>query len=143
VSPATAAELRPVGELSFLIDVEGRALGRFAECTGLAVEYDVVDYNEGGNNEYVHRLRGRVRYPNVTLKRGVTSEDALLDWFFAVENDAQRPTVFVRLLDPLGKPVREFALAAALPVRWTGPTVNSGSSSAATESLEIAHLGFI
>jgi phage tail-like protein len=132
-----------LGELNFSVKVQGRTVGRFAECSGLSVEYDVTDYVEGGNNVFVHKLRGGVRYPNVTLRRGVTEEDELLRWFYETGDPGERPTVTVFVLDPLGKSVRHFALSAAVPVRWTGPSVTSESSKAATESLEIAHEGFV
>jgi phage tail-like protein len=137
------APVDPLGELSFLIGIQGREIGRFAQCTGLGVEYDVLEYAEGGNNEYVHQLRGRVRYPNVVLGRGITHEDELLRWLFATEAPSQRPTVTITMNDPKGKPIRHFALAAALPVRWTGPTAQKGSAGAATETLEISHAGFV
>jgi phage tail-like protein len=137
------AQVDPLAELAFLIAIQGREIGRFAQCTGLGVEYDVLEYAEGGNNEYVHQLRGRVRYPNVVLGRGITHEDALLRWLFTAEAPSQRPTVTITLQDPTGKPVRHFALAAALPVRWTGPSAQTGSGAAATETLEISHAGFV
>ena len=50
----------------------------------------------------------------------------------------------ITINDPTGTPVRHFALAAALPVRWTGPSAEMGSGTgAATESLEISHAGFV
>ena len=136
----------PLGELIFKVDIRGPnspLIGRFAECTGLSVSYDVTPYAEGGNNEFVHQLRGRVTYPNVTLKRGVTYEDGLLRWFYEASKPSQRPTVTISLVNPAGETLRHFALAGALPVRWTGPSVNAGSGNAASESLEIAHQGFV
>lgn len=132
----------PLAELAFLIEIQGKEIGRFAQCTGLGVEYDVLEYAEGGNNEHVHQLRGRVRYPNVVLGRGITDEDELLRWLFTAEKPSQRPTVTITMNDPTGKPVRHFALTEALPVRWTGPSAEMGSTGAATESLEISHAGF-
>ncbi len=138
------AQVDPLAELAFLIEIQGREIGRFAQCTGLGVEYDVLEYAEGGNNEYVHQLRGRIRYPNIVLGRGITHEDELLSWLFTAEKPSQRPTVTISMVDPTGKPVRHFALAEALPVRWTGPSAQMGSSgAAATESLEISHAGFV
>ena len=146
-TPAAGAgpgtQVDPLAELSFLIGIQGREIGRFAQCTGLGVEYDVLEYAEGGNNEYVHQLRGRVRYPNVVLGRGITHEDELLRWLFTTEAPSQRPTVTITMNDPTGKPIRHFALAAALPVRWTGPSAQRGGAGAATESLEISHAGFV
>jgi phage tail-like protein len=133
----------PLGELAFKIEIQGFTIGRFAECAGLAVEYDVTEYEEGGNNDFVHHLRGRVRYPNVTLRRGITYEDELLRWFYTTQKPEKRPAVTITLLDSLGTAVRHFALSAAMPVRWTGPNATTGSDGAAGESLEIAHQGFV
>jgi phage tail-like protein len=140
-TPGTPVD--PLADLAFLIEIQGREIGRFAQCTGLGVEYDVLEYAEGGNNEYVHQFRGRIRYPNVVLGRGITYEDELLRWLFTSEQPSQRPTVTITMNDPTGQPVRHFALSAALPVRWTGPTAEMGFGSAATETLEISHAGFV
>jgi phage tail-like protein len=142
----TGEDIDAVGELFFRVEIKGveaGKIGRFAECTGLAVSYEVTPYAEGGNNEFVHQLRGRVTYPNVTLRRGVTYQDGLLRWFYETQKPSQRPTVTITLFSSEAKPLRHFALIGALPVRWTGPNVNAGSGSAATESLEIAHQGFV
>jgi phage tail-like protein len=92
---------------------------------------------------FVHRLRGRARYPNIVLSRGVTFEDELLKWFFAVEQPDQRPTLTIALLDQLGNQVRHWALDAAQPVRWSGPDGKAQSNGAARESLEVSHIGFL
>lgn len=136
----------PLTELGFRVEIQGgagKALGRFAECTGLSVGYEVTSYAEGGNNEFVHQLRGRLSYPNVTLRRGVTYEDALLSWFYETQQPSKRPTVTISLVNGEGATIRHFALIGALPVKWTGPNVNAGSGNTATESLEIAHQGFV
>lgn len=146
VAPAPATpgtRIDALGDLRFTVSIPGREIGLFAECAGLAVEYDVVEYVEGGNNLYTHRLRGYAKYPNVTLRRGVTSEDGLMTWFFAAEKPAQRPTVTITMLDELGEPVRYWALGQAQPVKWTGPDGKAGGNNAATESLEISHIGFV
>jgi phage tail-like protein len=131
----------PVGELRFKIDVGGRPIGAFTECSGLSAEWDILEYQEGGENRYVHKLRTRLKYPNLVLKRGVTYEDALLKWFFEREDFKQRKTVKVTLLGDDGKEVRSWAFAGAFPVKWQGPSLNAKSTNVATETLEIAHQG--
>lgn len=145
IKPAAApgVGVETIGDLSFTVKIPGREIGQFAECTGLAVEYDMHEYVEGGNNIYTHRLRGHAKYPNVTLRRGVTFEDGLMQWFFASEQPAARPTVTITMHDAFGKAVRYWALGQAQPVKWTGPDGKAGGNAAATESLEIAHIGFI
>ena len=119
----------------------GVDLGRFRECTGLAAEIEVKDYNEGGVNDRVHKLPTRMKYPNLVLKRGVTYEDALLKWLWKTQREAQRIAVTVSLMGPDGKPVRSWAFAEAFPIKWTGPNLNASSNQVATETLEIVHAG--
>ena len=33
-----------------------------------------MTYNEGGRNDYVHKLPTRMKHPNLVLKRGVTTD---------------------------------------------------------------------
>lgn len=136
----SAAE--PVGELAFLVKItDAQEIGRFSECSGLAAEWEVFEYQEGGENHFVHKLRTRVKYPNLVLKRGVTNEEALLKWFFESKDWSKRGPITVTLMGPGGRPVRSWAFSAAVPVKWQGPTVKAGSNSVAMETLEVAHQG--
>jgi phage tail-like protein len=132
----------PVGELRFKVSLGDIEIGRFTECTGLSVEWDVQTYAEGGENRFEHKLRGRVKYPNLVLKRGITHEDALLKWFFQSREHKERRSITLTLVGPDGKPVRTFSFASAIPVKWTGPNFNAGSNNIAMETLELAHEGF-
>jgi phage tail-like protein len=134
----------PVGELRFRVTLDAhKEIGRFTECTGLSMEWDIQTYAEGGENRFEHKLRGRIKYPNVVLKRGITHEDALLKWFFQTKDPNDHGSITVELLGPDGKVVRTFAFRDAFPVKWTGPNFNAGSSSIAVETLELAHHGLV
>src|SRR5258708_4371699 len=43
----------------------------FSEGSGLKVEMQVTDCEEGGENNFVHRLPGRLKVSNIPLKRGL------------------------------------------------------------------------
>ena len=133
-----------VAELRFLVTLGSITIGRFRECTGIAVEVETKDYSEGGLNDYVHKLPTRVKYPNVVLKRGVTHESALLDWFTATRADypGNWQQVTIQLLGPGAVPVQSWQFMDAYPVKWTGPNLNAGSNQIATETLEMVHKGF-
>ena len=45
--------------------------GGFQECTGLEIEMDVQELQEGGRNDGTVRLVGRGKYTNIVLKRGM------------------------------------------------------------------------
>lgn len=114
-------------------------IGWFTRCSGLELTFDVYDYREGGNNDFVHRLPGGVRYPNLVLSRGLTNEEALIKWVWATHTKAIRKEVTLTLKAPSKE--RSWAFADAFPIRWTGPEMDSHGSGIATETLEIAHSG--
>jgi phage tail-like protein len=133
----------PVGGLRFLVKADDCTIGRFAHCQGLAAEYEIEEYAEGGQNAFVHKLRGRMRHPNLVLSRGITHETGLMDWFLKTKKAGERGSISVSLLGPDGSPVRKWGFEGAFPVRWEGPILNARSHTAATETLEIAHRGFV
>ena len=139
----------PVAELRFQVKlpVPGGTIGRFQECTGLSADLEVKEYAEGGVNDFMHKLPTRVKWPNIVLKRGVTHEKALLEWFWATRTSGQASNVLEVTINLLGpgnqSPVRTWVFWDAFPVKWEGPHLNAGSNSIATESLEIAHKGLV
>jgi phage tail-like protein len=114
-------------------------VGFFMQCTGLELTFDVFEYREGGNNDFVHRLPGGLRYPNLILSRGLTKDDVLLQWFLATKTQAERKEVTLTLGS--GSTQRTWTFADAFPIKWTGPQIDSSGTQLATETLEIAHGG--
>jgi phage tail-like protein len=125
----------------FKISVPDIDIGMFRECNGLSMEFDVFEWAEGGNNEFVHNLPGRVRYPLLTLSRGLTDQDALQKWFWQSRLKPDLKEITVELHTPAGDTTRAWVFADAYPVRWTGPRVAVDAAGMATESLDIAHSG--
>jgi phage tail-like protein len=117
-------------------------LGTFLEVTGIAVDYEVHEYSEGGINDFTRKLRGRMRQSNLTLKSGVTNQKVLLQWVLGQGELGKTPQdLQVVFVTPAGEILRSFGFAHAVPVRWTGPNANISANQVATESLEIAHQG--
>ena len=135
---------------SFLFEVDDLEIGRFMEVSGLQVDVDVEEVQEGGENNYVHKLPGRMTWPNIVLKRGVTQNDSLLTWlnkssgegFSAGGNKLARKSGAITLIAADGTRLRAWNIDGAFPVKWTGPSFAVTSTDAAVEELEIAHHGF-
>jgi phage tail-like protein len=144
-SPAAgSANPDGVGELRFKVSLPSGSLGSFREVSGIGVEVETMDYAEGGNNEFVHRLPVRLKFQNVVLKRGVTHQRALLDWFNQTRTQgvtAKWGVVTITLMGPKAETVQTWSFKEAYPVKWVGPTLNASSNAVATETLEIAHAG--
>jgi phage tail-like protein len=129
----------------FYIMIGADVLGMFMDVGGLSLETDIQQVSEGGVNGFVHKLPGRTSVGNITLKRGVTRSAFLYYWYlgFISGQLMQRFNVSVMLFDPLGIPQRTWEFRNAFPVRWTGPTLESGSTQVAVESFELAHEGLL
>lgn len=129
---------------SVTLDQTRHSLGTWTKCEGLAVEYEIFEYQEGGVNEYVHRLPGRCRYTNVRLTRPLDDQSSkLATWVSSGLDSVDRDNATITLLDPDGQEVCKWTLAQACPVKWTGPTLDAAGNQVATEVLELAHNGFL
>jgi phage tail-like protein len=126
----------------FFVEIEGVDQGGFTECTGLQVETEVQEYAEGGLNDYVHRFKGRTRYPPLVLRRGMTTLDGLWLWHQEVVNSqVVRRNGTIYLLNAARDPVVWWDFKGAFPVRWVGPDLRAGSNDVAFESVELVHQG--
>ncbi|WCB93492.1 hypothetical protein DSM104299_02205 [Baekduia alba] len=120
-----------------------RLLGAFLEISGLGFDYQTYNYEEGGNNLFTWTLTGRVRHSHITLRSGVTDSTVLFDWASNRGPLSGPQNLLLRFTDPAGDTLRTFSIAAAIPVKWTGPTADIGANAVATETLEIAHRGLL
>jgi phage tail-like protein len=136
--------LDPGSSLYFRLTIDGQDMGIFNGCEGLAVEVDVQEYSEGGNNGYVTRLPGRLKHSTLRLSRALTPDSAKLTaWISSITTGVQRPTVEIAALRADGSQVTQWGLLDALPSSWTGPTLDPSNTAVATETLEIVFHGFI
>jgi len=137
-----------VGKFTFEID--GTTIGAFTEVSGLAVSLDVEELAEGGQNGFTHKLLGRMKWPNIVLKRGLTDTDALFEWVTQCSGAGltEKHNIItprngkISVLNAKGQPVRTWSLLHAKPVKWTGPRLAASSRDLAIEELEVCHSGF-
>jgi phage tail-like protein len=125
----------------FQVNVEDALLGYFSECTGLEAEYETYPYAEGGQNMFVHQLRGRLRYSNIVLKRGITTSKAMLNWLQQTKERSSRGGITIKLLDRDLSVIQTWAFSSAVPIKYVGPNPTAEGTSFAIESIEIAHEG--
>src|SRR5262245_60962850 len=131
--------------LRFKVIIDGfGSIGNWGKCEGLAVDFTVQEYKEGGQNGFVHKLPGRASYPNIKLTRPVDSDSALVaGWLASIQGAVQRQTAQVAILDADGAVVTAWNFMDAYPIKWSGPSLDVGGSAVAMETLELAHNGFL
>ena len=114
----------------------------FTELSGLAMEMVVEDVEEGGNNDFVHRLPGRCKVSNITLKRGMTTSNEFLKWIMdAARGTIKKKHVSVLLFNADGTEAMRWNFDNAFPVKWSGPQFKADDTAVAVETVELAHEG--
>ncbi len=132
----------PYLSFRFLVEIWSVIVGGFSEVSGLQTETEVEPIREGGVNDYEHKLPKFSKYPNITLKRGITDSDALWKWRQEVVNGKfKRETVYIILLDREGNEKKLWSLIEAYPVKWTASDLKADSNTVAFETIELAHNG--
>ena len=140
--PNTAKRIEGYASARFGISIGNVVTSAFTEASGLEAQIDVMEYEEGGNNLFVHKLPGRIKYPNVTLKRGMIFANDLWDWFQGVMNrQIVRQNISIILFSHDGTEVRRWNLENAYPIKWSGPSFKASDNAIAIESIEFVHTG--
>ena len=133
-----AGRVDPYKGFRFLVEIDGIQQAAFTECSGLGSQIEVVEYRDGSEANQVRKLPGKVIYPDIVLKWGVTDSRELYDWHLAVINgDLQRKNGSIVLLDDQGNEKVRWNFQDAWPSKWEGPSLDARSSRVAIESLTL------
>ena len=142
---ATGVRPEPLQSGRFAIEVQGLLVAHFTELSGLTVEVTFKDVEEGGNNEYVDRLPGPLKYTNITLKKGVTDSQAFMQWRpvpTAQKIQVQRKNISIKLFNAAGQTIKQWDVTGAYPIKWVGPDLKASDFEMVVESVELAHRGW-
>jgi phage tail-like protein len=131
---------QPYRDFNFRVEIDGIGESQFSEVAIPEAEITVVEYREGADKTSATRkLPGRVRYGTVVLKRGVTADLALWEWFRAIASgDFQPRNVVIVLLDAERQPVVRWLARDAWPTKYRPSELNAKSNEVVIELLELA-----
>ncbi|GAA1524042.1 hypothetical protein GCM10009827_045570 [Dactylosporangium maewongense] len=145
--PAPSAQpgnwVDPYRAYNFKLLINNVNEGHFTEVQGLGVKVERISYREAGNGSVVRAIPGRVTYPPVTLRFGLTNSAELWNWLMtAVEGKVSRRNVSIVMLDPAGTAeALRWNLINAWPQEWSGAPLDAMSRELAIETLVLAHEG--
>jgi phage tail-like protein len=133
--------------MRFEVKVGGMDLGGWQGCTGLTVNFNLKELQSGGQNDNSFWVANQIKYPKVTLKRAMTTQDsaAVQQWLstFVGDDTIEGQTSTITLRDGHGKVVCSWDLRNTMPLTWSGPPMDSTKSGVAIETLELVHEGFL
>jgi len=133
----------PLRGFKFKVQIDGITKAGFREVSGLDAGTDAVDYREG-DGEHMRKLAGLQKFSNITLKRGITTDQDLWKWRSTIMDGKikdNRKNGQIILLDDEGKEAAEWTFTDGWPTKWTGPTFNATANEVAIDTLEITHEG--
>jgi phage tail-like protein len=134
----------------FKVTIDGKHLGVFTKIAGINAKYDALPVKEGGENGFVHYLPGRVTYENIKLTRPVDGDSlSLAQWFSALSSNISaqmqtgRNAASITAFGPDGEAIVSWSFTGVFPLSYQGPSFQAGQSQILTETIELAHTGYL
>jgi phage tail-like protein len=134
----------PLVAFHFALDVQGVIAGYFTECSGIGSETEIAEQkvvNEKGV-QVILKVPGRLKWGDITLKRGVTSDMQLWEWRKMVEDGdvkGARKNGSITMFDQTLTPKAKWDFKNAWPSKISGPTPKSEGNDISLEEITIVH----
>ena len=135
----TGQRVDPYKNFRFLVELDGIVQAGFTECSGFGSNVEVIEYREGGDIPTVRKLPGKVGFPDIMLKWGVTDSRELYDWHrAAVNGQIQRKNGSIILQDDVGQEKLRWNFINAWPSKYDAPDFNAKGNDVAIDALTIS-----
>lgn len=114
---------------------------QFKEVSGLESSTEVIEYQEGGETQQpLKKLPGRTKYTNLTIKRGITSDLGLWEWYSEVvdkdRDGLERRNAIITMRDGDEGEEKVYTLSEVWPCRYKGPDLDAQGDDVAFEEIE-------
>lgn len=134
----------PLVSFHFSLEIQGAVQGFFTEVAGLGSENEIVETKVVNTKgvQAVLKVPGRLKWGDITLKRGITSSMDLWDWRKLVEDgqvNGARKNGTILMYDQQLTAVAQWDFKNAWPSKISGPSVKSDDNSFGVEEITIVH----
>jgi phage tail-like protein len=125
----------------------GAVTGYFTEVSGLGSETEVVEHKimaKGAKEPIIRKIPGRLKWGDIVLKRGITTNLDFYDWRKQVEQgkvDEARLDGTIIMYDQNMSAVAEWEFYKGWPSKISGPSLQSDGNAVGIEELTIVHEG--
>jgi phage tail-like protein len=126
----------------FGLEIDGVELARFTAVSGLGYESEVVTFQDTlADGKVVTRKRpGRISFPDIVLKRGLSADNALVDWYQTVIDGAvERKSGSVVIYDQSSTELGRWNFENAWISKWSASDLDAGSDDIMIEEITISH----
>lgn len=139
------ASVYPFKKYNYIVTISELGQAGFSEVSSPEFSQDSGEYREGNFiSNTTGKQQGLVKYGNVILKCGTTSSKKTFDWMIQADTGTlKRCDVQITLNGDDQKPVAEWNLINAIPVKYSAPDFNATGNEIAVDSLELECEGII
>jgi phage tail-like protein len=127
----------------FGLEFSGVVKGYFSEVSGIGSEHEVIEQKAVSKGiEVIHRIPGRLKWTDITFKRGITSDMELWDWRKQIEDGKvkeARKNGSIVMYDQELKEKARWDFRNAWPSKISGPTPKADSNEIGIEEMTIVH----
>jgi phage tail-like protein len=139
-------ETDPLIGFNYALEIEGKLSGYFTECSGIGSEHEIVEHKvvDDQGHEIVQKIPGRLKWGDVTLKRGITEKMDIWDWRQKVEEgnmSEARTNCSIVMFDRNYEAVARWDFVNAWPSKVSGPEVKADSNEFGVEEVILVHEG--
>jgi len=137
----------PLLAFTFGLEVQGAIAGYFSEVSGVSSENEVIEHkivDPKSGRETIQKIPGRLKWTDITLKRGVTNMMDIWDWRQKVvdgDMGGARKNGSIVLFDRSYSEIARWDFTNGWPSKVSGPSFKSDSNEFAVEELTIVHEG--
>ncbi len=143
---SSALEEDPLLGFNFLLELDDAVAGYFTECSGVGSENEIIEHKvvDKSGHELVRKIPGRLKWQDISLKRGISSDLQIWQWREKVVlgsmSDA-RKSVTITMMDRKYEPIAKWHFTNAWPSKVSGPSFKSDDNSFGVEEVTIVHEG--
>ena len=136
----------PISVFSFALEIQGITEATFREASGFGSENEVIEYKEQGQKgqTFIHKIPGTLKWQNINLKRGITSNVELWNWRDKVikgQIEQARVDGSIVGYDENGSEKIRYNFKRGWPSKWQASGLNAQGHDPIIEEIEIAHEG--
>ncbi|MCQ3975936.1 MAG: phage tail protein [Anaerolineae bacterium] len=136
----------PLVGFHYALEIQGRVSGFFTECSGLGSEHEIIEHKvvDEKGRQLLLTVPGRLKWQQITLKRGITDSMDIWNWRKQVEDgdvEGARANGSITMMDQHLSPVARWDFENGWPVKVSGPQLKSDGNEIGVEELSISHNG--
>ena len=126
----------------FALEIEGVTRAYFTGVDGLGYSAEVVEHKATDlkGKPVIKKIPGQVKYEDITLKRGLSSDKDLTEWMKSVlDGKVKRVNGSIVVYNQALEEVDRFNFENGWPSKWSGGNLDAGSDSVMIEEMTISH----